>query len=292
MTFSKDPEPIFPFASSASSDSRIYSFIVEGEADGIDDGDEGYKLAMDKVEAYVATDFATTPDGLTPQGVDNCELLGLHPIPRYRVDIAYGNAGPPTVFEAPSNGDVIFNMDITTQSVRTNYSYEHLAQVMAPTKTSPATEALNVDQLGVPQGVDVPRPAQTWSIEYYVANSFMTNSYRENIEDATGKVNSTAFNYRSAGEVLFTGARLSKRGNDAWRITFGFSVSPNRYGSVTPFTVAGITINQDVQGWDVLDPIVEPQDATGKVQPTTIGFNIQRVFDRADLSTELGIPGF
>lgn len=290
-------ETSWPFSTSVSSTSRTYVFNAIGEK-GVDDNEESYKDAMDAVEAHVADNYSSTPDGLVPQNISDCETLGLHPVPRYRVEVEYGAIGAPTVFEPAETGAVEFAFDLTAQSQHINFALENLGQVMAPGKTAPQTTAIGVDMQGVVQGTDILVPTAQFTLDYYPQDSVITNNYLKTVEDMVGKVNDSTFGHRAAGEVFLMGARGSKRSNEDWRIGFTFAVRANRTKHDTEndppeneFIVSGIEIPFDVKGWDILDPIVEPEEGEDKVQAKVIGFNRLRVYETREFGL-LGLPGY
>ena len=99
-----------------------------------------------------------------------------------------------------------------------------------------------------PQGVDRTVPVFNFSETHYKSASAVTSGYVASVFALTGTVNNSSFRGFAAGEVLFLGARGSKRGvNGAWEITYAFAASPN----VTNGSIGGFSgINKD--GWDYL----------------------------------------
>ena len=99
-----------------------------------------------------------------------------------------------------------------------------------------------------PQGVERTVPIFNFSETHFKTAAAVSNSYVSTLFALTGTVNNAAFRGFAAGEVLFLGARGSKRGvNGDWEITYSFAASPN----VTGGTIGGFTgINKD--GWDYL----------------------------------------
>jgi len=107
-----------------------------------------------------------------------------------------------------------------------------------------------------PQGVERTVPIFNFSETHYKTAAAVSNSYVATLFALTGTVNNSAFRGFSAGEVLFLGARGSKRGvNGDWEITYSFAASPN----VTGGTIGGFTgINKD--GWDYLWLLFEDKE--------------------------------
>lgn len=99
-----------------------------------------------------------------------------------------------------------------------------------------------------PQGVERTVPVFSFSETHYKTAASVSNAYVGTVFSLTGTVNNAAFRGFAAGEVLFLGARGSKRGvNVDWEITYSFAASPN----VTNGSIGGFTgINKD--GWDYL----------------------------------------
>jgi len=283
-------ETSWPFCSSASTTSRTYTFHAIGEV-GTDDLEESYKAAMDAVESHVSTNYPMTPDGLVPESISDCETLGLRPVPRYKVDVNYTSAGAPVVYVQPSKNSVEYAFDLSVQSQHINYALEHIGQKMDAGKVSPVTTAISVDSQGVTQGTDILVPTAQFNLDYYAENSILTNAYLKIVEDMVGKVNNATFGHRAAGEVFLMGARGGKRTGEDWRIGFSFAVRENRPGATTPFTVNGIEIDFDVDGWELLDPIVEPEEGEDRVQSKIIGFNGLRIYETGNFAL-LALPGY
>lgn len=85
--------------------------------------------------------------------------------------------------------------------------------------------AINVQEDGRVEGVDIVIPSLKFSEVHEIANSVVTDSYISDLSELTGRVNDAPFRGFDAGEVLFVGATGSHRGSSAWEITFNFVVS-------------------------------------------------------------------
>ena len=110
--------------------------------------------------------------------------------------------------------------------------------------------AIEVDNEGNVNGVDVTMPVLNFTETHTMNGSRVTTSYKKNIAALTGSVNSSGFRGFSAGEVLFLGAsgtKRSKKANAPWEITFRFAVSPNQSG----LSVGKLKVSQK-KGWDYL----------------------------------------
>ena len=91
--------------------------------------------------------------------------------------------------------------------------------------------AIEVDNEGNVNGVDVTMPVLNFTETHTMAGSRVTTSYKKTIASLTGTVNRGSFRGFAAGEVLFLGAsgtKRSKKLSAPWEITFRFAVSPNQ----------------------------------------------------------------
>jgi len=96
-------------------------------------------------------------------------------------------------------------------------------------------------------GVDIIVPVYKWTETFSFAPAFVTGAYKAAVFFLTGRTNGAPFRGFLADEVLFEGARGSKRGTGNWEITFSFAASPN----VTGITVGSIT-GIAKKGWEYL----------------------------------------
>jgi hypothetical protein len=96
-------------------------------------------------------------------------------------------------------------------------------------------------------GVDIVVPTYKWTETFRLPPAFVTGVYKSTLFQLTGRVNNFAFRGFQAEEVLFEGARGSRRGTGDWEITFSFAASPN----VTDLTIGNIT-GIAKKGWDYL----------------------------------------
>lgn len=97
------------------------------------------------------------------------------------------------------------------------------------------------------EGVDVVSPTFQFSETHRFSDVFILSGYKATLFALTGRMNNASFKGLAAGECLFLGASGSKRGVDAWTITFRFAGSPN----VTGLAIGDIT-GIDKLGWDYL----------------------------------------
>ena len=110
--------------------------------------------------------------------------------------------------------------------------------------------AIEVDNEGNVNGVDVTMPVLNFTETHVMKGSRVSTSYKKSVAALTGTVNRSGFRGFSAGEVLFLGASGTKRGkkNDSpWEITFRFAVSPNQ----SSLQVGKLKVSNK-RGWDYL----------------------------------------
>ncbi|MBA2479065.1 MAG: hypothetical protein H0V44_00245 [Planctomycetes bacterium] len=96
-------------------------------------------------------------------------------------------------------------------------------------------------------GVDITVPVYSFSELHYLPDSFVTPAYKGALFNLTGTVNSAPFRLLNAGECLFLGASGTKRGQDAWEMTYKFAAQPNRT-NLQIGTIAAIA----KKGWEYL----------------------------------------
>lgn len=128
------------------------------------------------------------------------------------------------------------------QSIKTDGKYPNDAPDFAG--------AIEVDNEGNVNGVDVTMPVLNFTETHVMAGSRVSTSYKKTIAALTGTVNRSSFRGFSAGEVLFLGAsgtKRSKKSSAPWEITFRFAVSPNKSG----LKVGDIQVSRKY-GWDYL----------------------------------------
>ena len=128
------------------------------------------------------------------------------------------------------------------QSLKTDGRYPNTAPDFAG--------AIEVDNEGNVNGVDVTMPVLNFTETHTLNGSRVTTSYKKTLAALTGTVNKSGFRGFSAGEVLFLGAsgtKRSKKSSAPWEITYRFAVSPNQAG----LQVGDIKVTRKY-GWDYL----------------------------------------
>lgn len=128
------------------------------------------------------------------------------------------------------------------QSIKTDGKY--------PKDAPDFTGAIEVDNEGNVNGVDVTMPVLNFTETHTLAGSRVSTSYKKTLAGLTGTVNRSGFRGFERGEVLFLGAsgtKRSKKSSAPWEITFRFAVSPNQAG----LQVGDIKVARKY-GWDYL----------------------------------------
>ena len=141
-----------------------------------------------------------------------------------------------------------FAFDTGGGTMHRNQSIKTVSKV--PNDAPDFNGAIEVDNEGNVNGVDVTMPVLNFTETHTMNGSRVTTSYKKTVAALTGTVNSSGFRGFSAGEVLFLGAsgtKRSKKPNAPWEITFRFAVSPNQSS-----LQAGKLKVSNKKGWDYL----------------------------------------
>lgn len=107
--------------------------------------------------------------------------------------------------------------------------------------------AINVSEDGTIGGVDIIIPTFTFVLDYTVDPANINDTYIGTLRDLVGTINASPFKGFLAGELLFTKVSGRKRDEEAWDLSYGFSVEKN----VSLRNVGGITVPYK-RGWDYL----------------------------------------
>ena len=139
-----------------------------------------------------------------------------------------------------------FAFDTGGGTMHRNQSLKTVSKV--PNDAPDFNGAIEVDNEGNVNGVDVTMPVLNFTETHTMNGSRVTTSYKKSVAALTGTVNRSGFRGFSAGEVLFLGAsgtKRSKKPNAPWEITFRFAVSPNQSG----LQVGKLKVSNK-KGWD------------------------------------------
>ena len=141
-----------------------------------------------------------------------------------------------------------FAFDTGGGTMHRNQSLKTVSKV--PNDAPDFNGAIEVDNEGNVNGVDVTMPVLNFTETHVMKGSRVSTSYKKSVAALTGTVNRSGFRGFSAGEVLFLGASGTKRGkkNDSpWEITSRFAVSPNQ----SSLKVGKLKVSNK-RGWDYL----------------------------------------
>jgi len=141
-----------------------------------------------------------------------------------------------------------FAFDTGGGTMHRNQSIKTVSKV--PNDAPDFNGAIEVDNEGNVNGVDVTMPVLNFTETHTMNGSRVSTSYKKAVAALTGTVNRSGFRGFSAGEVLFLGAsgtKQSKKANAPWEITFRFAVSPNQSG----LQVGKLKVSSK-KGWDYL----------------------------------------
>lgn len=183
-------------------------------------------------------------------------------------------------------GSIEYSFDIGVETQHIVQSKSTVNTYVAPGQTARGFGgAINVTE-NEAQGIDIRVPTSVFQLSYYPTIAVVTTAYQKAVRDLCGKVNNATFRGHAAGEVMFVGCSGRSRDVTDWELTYKFEVRPNRT-NITIGEMTGISCD----GWDVLWCYFGYRKDTGANEiikyPTQC--NIERVYDRANFSTVLGI---
>ena len=141
-----------------------------------------------------------------------------------------------------------FAFDTGGGTMHRNQSLKTVSKV--PNDAPDFNGAIEVDNEGNVNGVDVTMPVFNFTETHVMKGSRVSTSYKKSVAALTGTVNRSGFRGFSAGEVLFLGAsgqKRSKKASAPWEITFRFAVSPNQ----SSLQVGKLKVSNK-KGWDYL----------------------------------------
>jgi hypothetical protein len=252
-------------------------YIIKGTSDEAD------------ARSALSAAAAATLDGLVLQDVD-VEWIGPGAGGTWDGTATYGKAE----IAQSDTGETILSIDMQAETIHLTHALEHVGDVAlaaALTSAPDQKRAINVDEDGKVQGVDVPRPAMSFEVTYYKDNANVTWAYIQSIYALIGSINAAAVTLTASGitmayaprELLLLGASASPRGTKDWAFTLKFAASPNRTAVPLPGD-AGATINK--KGWEYLWVYSGEIEDTASGQRSTrpLGGYVERVHELGDFS--------
>lgn len=243
------------------------------------------------VETYVANNVPEIYRGLPRRSISlKRQGVSLFQVDaEYRVESTQANQSRPELNEF--NTVLAFNttggtINVTTAIKTTSY-------VAPPRSIIDVKNTIGLDlETGQVRGIDIFAPVYDFGLTQQVANSVVTAAYIRSLRELTGTVNDGPINIGYSGiqdiaqeaEVLFKGARGSRRGRDLWEISYEFAYQKSQ----TNLKVGDITVAIK-RGWDVVDTLHMESTAAnsqidGKPVKVPAQVNIHEVYEREDFS--------
>lgn len=176
--------------------------------------------------------------------------------------------------------DTTGNTTHITQSLRT-VSSKFLSSAYS-NDTFHGAIGVNQDRTEV-AGVDIVLPGFAWSESHALPGNAVTNAYKRILYLLTGKINSKDYKGFKEGELLFLGARGTRRGDGIWQISYSFAASPN-VDNVTIAGISGIT----KKGWQYLWFHYNRYENIGNLILRPTSAHVEDVYEEADFAS-LGI---
>jgi hypothetical protein len=135
------------------------------------------------------------------------------------------------------------------------------------------------------EGLDVAAGNGAFSITHYFDNNDVTNEFITKLAKLKPFVNNAPFRGFSAGEVLFLGAAMSRRGDREWEVTFSFQISEN----VDDYVLQGCETPFSKDGHDYIWFIYQDDTSNAHFIKKMKFFYVEQVYDRGDFA-QLEIP--
>jgi hypothetical protein len=172
------------------------------------------------------------------------------------VSVRYGREEPLAIEPPPGGGDPVtpetplgpsYTFETSGGTQHITQSLQTVAKHAKPGKIPPDLKgAIGFNNDSV-EGTDITVPVFRFSETYSIPVALVTHGYKITLFQLTGRVNNAPFKGFAAGEVLFLGASGSRRGLDAWEITYQFAASPNAVN-----LQVGDIQNISKKGWEYL----------------------------------------
>ncbi|MBA2481224.1 MAG: hypothetical protein H0V44_11225 [Planctomycetes bacterium] len=193
----------------------------------------------------------------------------------WKVTVSY-DLPEPSQQEAPQP---VFSFDTGGGTQHITQSRQTVARY-GPAASEALGGAIGYDGENV-AGVDITVPVYSFSELHYLPDALVTPAYKGTLFNLTGTVNNAPFRLLNAGECLFLGASGTKRGQDAWEMTYKFAAQPNRF-NLQVGTITAIA----KKGWEYLwVQYGDDVDPTAKVLiKKPIAVYVEQVYDSANFA--------
>lgn len=207
--------------------------------------------AADEDEALSAARSSASGKTIKGMELESIEVVERINGDTWKVKAVYAEEDDGTETDIEDDGDeetVSFAFDTGGGTMHLNQSFKTVSK--SPNDAPDFNGAIEVDNEGNVNGVDVTMPVLNFTETHTMAGSRVSTSYKKTIASLTGTVNRSSFRGFAAGEVLFLGASGTKRSKKLgapWEITFRFAVSPNQ----SSLAVGKLKVSNK-KGWDYL----------------------------------------
>ena len=184
----------------------------------------------------------------------------------YRTTIVIGDRVNQLLWRATVNYEARESshcFDFTGGTMNVKSAITHVADYAPPGGDLISHNGLiNVDDDGVPAGVDIESPRAEFSETHFLTDAQISVPYQLLLEAMSPSVNSDTFRGRDPGSVKFLGAMGGRKDNDVWEVQFKFAVSQN----ASDIQVGNIVVApypQVKKGWDYMWFETDPDDKDG-----------------------------
>ena len=205
--------------------------------------------AADEDAALAAARAKAASHTVSGMALDSIEVTERINGDTWKVKAVYAaEDGGDASIDTGADETVSFAFDTGGGTMHRNQSIKTVSKV--PNDAPDFNGAIEVDNEGNVNGVDVTMPVLNFTETHTMATSRVTTSYKKSVAALTGTVNRSSFRGFAAGEVLFlgaSGAKRSKKASAPGEITFRFAVSPNQSG----VEVGKLRVSSK-KGWDYL----------------------------------------
>lgn len=225
--------------------------------------------------------FAPAQIGLLKRKDSECKVEEIV------TDIYVGTASYSSADKQPEQGSFSISFDITGQTTHLTQSIKTVAQSTARNRFGRDFKgAIGVNSDGTVEGCDILIPSMTFQVDYSAKPEDINDAYIQKLADIVGRTNKTAFKGFKECELLLTKVSGSKRDEDNWDLSFGFSVSRNK---------TGIKIGDcgpvNKKGWEYLWVYyaLYVDDDTHTINKFPEQVRVEQVYESADYAG-LGLP--
>lgn len=177
-----------------------------------------------------------------------------------------------------------YEFDTSGGSQRMSCSLATVERKAVPGHVAPDySGAINVRD-GRVEGADATVPQFLWSTTRSIHPMNMTQAYKMELFQLTGKVCDKPFAGFAKGEVLFLGASGQRRGKERWSVAYKFASSPNVVN--VPIGNSGLMVSKE--GWQHLWVRFEDDVNSDRLVKVPVGFYVEQIYEYGDF-TRLGI---